>query len=349
MGLQPLFYFVAGMMRRLVQPQHNVPEWTGRPHLLQPANRSLRVLPVTDKRYALFPRPQMYRPINVFCRFAARPIRNQGLLPRRAPAPCYRPFHIHLALIAGQGRDRHAPRRQIGQGFCCLPFTAGLLRRAALDIELAPPLITPVELPHQLTYSAPTVPHVKALLQHGSNRPDGPPAAHHRARHRFVLQHLTELSSFCFTQPPPSMFPTPAGMILQPIKPLLLILPNPATDALFIHKEHVGDLTIRVALGHQQQRVIALALVTIEFFVFVLSQGFLIVLWAQHPHSSLWNRIVRRRLYSFTSNSTSWRAGHIVSKKNFMQKSFLPRKSLLFAARVYPPSVRGGFYRLEGS
>src|SRR5262249_53340307 len=107
------------------------------------------------------------------------------------------------------------------------------------------------------------------------------------------------------------MLPSPARIILQAVQAFLLVGLRPATDRLFIHEENVGGLPVTVAFGHQQQCVIALPLVTIEFLVFVTSRSFQEVLLAQHCASFFQKMCSTRQLYSVSICSTSWCAGHI--------------------------------------
>src|SRR5262249_561942 len=79
-----------------------------------------------------------------------------------------------------------------------------------------------------------------------------------------------------------AMLPSPARIILQAVQPFLLVGLRPSTDRLFIHEENVGGFPVTVAFSHQQQRMVALPLVTIEFLVFVTSRSFQEVWLAQH-------------------------------------------------------------------
>ena len=143
MGRQPLFPLLTGLGWGLINPQADLAARTGRQHLLQPAERRVRVLPVNDKRGHFCPRPQMHCPINVLGGCAACPIGNQRLLPHRVPAPGHRPFHVHFALIVRPGGNVHWARRQLRQRGGGLPLKAGLLGGTALEIEFAPALRTP--------------------------------------------------------------------------------------------------------------------------------------------------------------------------------------------------------------
>src|SRR5205085_10356324 len=102
-----------------------------------------------------------------------------------------------------------------------------------------------------------------------ANRFDGPSTAHLSAWHRFPLKQLTELVQFHLAQAALAMLPSPARMILQTRQTFLLVQLHPTTNRFFIHKENLCSLTITVSLGHQQQRMVALPLVTIEFLVLV--------------------------------------------------------------------------------
>src|SRR4030095_12010462 len=92
------------------------------------------------------------------------------------------------------------------------------------------------------------------------------------------------------------MLPSPARIILQAVQAFLLVGLRPATDRLFIHEENVGGLPVTVAFGHQQQRMVALPLVTIEFLVFVTSRSFQEVWLAQHC-ASFFRKSVQRDNY----------------------------------------------------
>ena len=83
---QPFFYFFAGMMRSLINPQDDFPPRTTLKHLFQPADRRVRVLPVNHKRDDFLSGSQMESAINVFGGFAPRAIRDEGLLADRIPA-----------------------------------------------------------------------------------------------------------------------------------------------------------------------------------------------------------------------------------------------------------------------
>src|SRR5262249_846810 len=124
---------------------------------------------------------------------------------------------------------------------------------------------------------------------------------------------LTELVQFLRLQVTLAMLPSPARIILQAVQASLLVGLRPATDRLFIHKEDVGGLPITIAFGHEQQRMVALPLMSIEFLVFVPSRSFQEVWLAQHCASFFRKRCSTRRLYSVSAGSISWCAGHIVS------------------------------------
>ena len=78
---------------------------------------------------------------------------------------------------------------------------------------------------------------------------------------------------------------------------------RPATDRLFIHEENVGGLPVTVAFGHQQQRMVALPLVTIEFLVFVTSCNLKEIWFPQHCASFNPERCSTRQLYSVSIGS----------------------------------------------
>src|SRR5262245_3195537 len=86
--------------------------------------------------------------------------------------------------------------------------------------------------------------------------------------------NATSLVQFIRLQVTLAMLPSPARIILQAVQAFLLVGLRPATDRHFIHEENVGGLTVTVAFGHQQHRMVSLSLVTIEFLVFVTSRSF---------------------------------------------------------------------------
>src|SRR5215468_8216600 len=149
---------------------------------------------------------------------------------------------------------------------------------------------------HQLPRPALAVAKTKTLLNQNANRFDGPSAARLSAWHRFLLKQLTELVQFVRLQVTLAMLPSPARIILQAVQAFLLVGLRPATDRLFIHEENVGGLPVTVAFGHQQQRMVALPLVTIEFLVFVTSRSFQEVWLAQHC-ASFFRKSVQRDNY----------------------------------------------------
>src|SRR5262249_28393073 len=173
-------------------------------------------------------------------------------------------------------------------------------------------LIAPVERPHQLPRPTLAITKAKPFLDQDANRFDGPSAARLSAWHRFLLKQLTELVQFLRLQVTLAMLPSPARIILQAVQASLLVGLRPATDRLFIHKEDVGGLPITIAFGHEQQRMVALPLMSIEFLVFVPSRSFQEVWLAQHCASFFRKRCSTRRLYSVSAGSISWCAGHIV-------------------------------------
>src|SRR5262249_23216598 len=279
---QPFFHFFAGMVRSLIDPQDDFPSRASLKQLFQPTDRRLRVLPVDHKRDDLFPRSQMEGAVNVLGGFASRSVRNEGLLADRIPALCDRSFEINLALIASQGSDLLPTVDQFRKNFRRFKLEASLLGLAPFDIQLAPALIAPVQGLHQFPRPALAIAKVKTFLDQNANRFDGPSAAHLSAWHRFLLKQLTELAQFVRLQVTLAMLPSPARIILQAVQPFLLVGSRPSTDRLFIHEENVGGLPVTVAFSHQQQRMVALPLVTIEFLVFVTSRSFQEVWLAQH-------------------------------------------------------------------
>src|SRR5262249_21988540 len=207
-----------------------------------------------------------------------------------------RSLEINFTLIASQGRDFLPTGGQIRKDFRRLKLKALLLGLTPFDVQLAPALIAPLECSHQLPRSALAVAKAKTLFNQKANRFDGPSAAHLSAWHRFLLKQLTELVQFVRLQPTLAMLPSPARIILQAVQAFLLVGLRPATDRLFIHKENVGGLPVTVAFGHQQQRMVALPLVTIEFLVFVTSRSFQEVWLAQHC-ASFFRQSVQRDNY----------------------------------------------------
>src|SRR5262249_45900442 len=222
-----------------------------------------------------------------------------------------RSFEINLTLIAGQGRDFFPAGDQFRKDFRRLKLKAQLLGLAPFDIQSAPALIAPVERPHQLPRPTLAITKAKPFLDQDANRFDGPSAARLSAWHRFLLKQLTELVQFLRLQVTLAMLPSPARIILQAVQASLLVGLRPATDRLFIHKEDVGGLPITIAFGHEQQRMVALPLMSIEFLVFVPSRSFQEVWLAQHCASFFRKRCSTRRLYSVSAGSISWCAGHI--------------------------------------
>jgi hypothetical protein len=279
---QPFFHFFAGMVRSLIDPQDDFPSRAILKQSFQPTDRRVRVLPVDHKRDDLFPRSQMEGAVNVLGGFASRSVRNEGLLADRIPALRDRSFEINLALIAGQGSDLLPTVDQFRKNFRRFKLEASLLGLAPFDIQLAPALIAPVQGSHQLPRPALAIAKVKTFLDQNANRFDGPSAAHLSAWHRFLLKQLTELAQFVRLQVTLAMLPSPARIILQAVQPFLLVGSRPSTDRLFIHEENVGGFPVTVAFSHQQQRMVALPLVTIEFLVFVTSRSFQEVWLAQH-------------------------------------------------------------------
>src|SRR5262249_13677178 len=65
----------------------------------------------------------------------------------------------------------------------------------------------------------------------------------------------------------------------------------------------------------QQQRMVALTLVTVELLVFVTSRSFQIVWLVQHCASYFPKSCSTRRLYSVSAGSISWCAGHIAGAR----------------------------------
>jgi hypothetical protein len=108
MGREPLLYLVAGMVRRLIEPQQDLPVGMLLQDQLQPARGGLTILPVDDKTTDFLAGAEMDGPINVLRLLTPRSIRPERLLPERIPAPRQRPFSIDLALIPGQRHDRLA-------------------------------------------------------------------------------------------------------------------------------------------------------------------------------------------------------------------------------------------------
>src|SRR5215831_9892950 len=312
MRFQPFFYFFAGMMRSLINPQDDFTPRTTLKHLFQPADRRVRVLPVNHKWDDFLSGSQMESAINVFGGFASRAIRDEGLLADRIPALRDRSLEINFTLIASQGRDFLPTGGQIRKDFRRLKLKAPLLGLTPFDVQLAPALIAPLECSHQLPRSALAVAKAKTLFNQKANRFDGPSAAHLSAWRRFLLKQLTELVQFVRLQATLAMLPSPARIILQAVQAFLLVGLRPATDRLFVNKENVGGLAVTVAFGHQQQRMVALPLVTIEFLVFVTSRSFQEVWLAQHCASFFRQSCSTRRLYSVSARSISWCAGHIV-------------------------------------
>src|SRR5262245_5946390 len=312
---QPFFHFFAGMMRGLINPQDDFPARASLQHLFQPTDRRVRVLPVNHKRNDFFPSPQMESAVKVLGGFPSRAIRDEGLLADRIPALRDCSFEINLTLIAGQGRDFFPAGDQFRKDFRRLKLKAQLLGLAPFDIQSAPALIAPVERPHQLPRPTLAITKAKPFLDQDANRFDGPSAARLSAWHRFLLKQLTELVQFLRLQVTLAMLPSPARIILQAVQASLLVGLRPATDRLFIHKEDVGGLPITIAFGHEQQRMVALPLMSIEFLDFVPSRSFQEVWLAQHCASFFRKRCSTRRLYSVSAGSISWCAGHIVCQK----------------------------------
>src|SRR5918996_1433363 len=280
--LQPFFHFLAGVMRSLINPQDDLPARARLEHLSQPTDRRVRVLPVDHKRGDFFSSSQMNSAINVLGGFASRAVRDEGLIANRIPALRDRSFEINLALIAGQGGDFLPAEDQFRKNFRRFKLKAQLLGLAPFDVQLAPALIAPVERSHQLPRPALAITKAKTLFNQNANRFDGPSAAHLSAWHRFLLKQLTELVQFIRLQTTLAVLPSPARIILQAIQAFLLVGLRPVTDRLFIHEEDVGDLPITIAFGDQQQRMIALPFVTVEFLVFKTSRSFQEVWLAQH-------------------------------------------------------------------
>ena len=220
---QPFFYFFAGMMRSLINPQDDFPPRTTLKHLFQPAYRRARVLPVNHKRDDFLSGSQMESAINVFGGFASRAIRDEGLLADRIPALRDRSLEINFTLIASQGRDFLPTGGQIRKDFRRLKLKAPLLGLTPLDVQLAPALIAPLECSHQLPRSALAVAKAKTLFNQKANRFDGPSAAHLSAWHRFLLKQLTELVQFVRLQATLAMLPSPARIILQAVQAFLLV------------------------------------------------------------------------------------------------------------------------------
>jgi hypothetical protein len=90
-----------------------------------------------------------------------------------------------------------------------------------------------------------------------------------------------------------AVLPTPARIILEAFQAFLLVGLRPTANCLFIHKENVGGLSITIAFGHEQQRMVAVSLMNNEFLVFKTSRGFQKVWLAQHRASFIRKDIER--------------------------------------------------------
>jgi len=133
---------------------------------------------------------------------------------------------------------------------------------------------------------------LKRIEALGNQRDDGtnrPPTARLRARHRFGIEQRAELGQLLIVEPALSPLPAPAWVILQAVEAVALIDSDPARDRFGINEEDGSRLLERIAIGDEQQGVVAQALVSFGFLVLEAAHGFKPI-WFREHRTSLRNK-----------------------------------------------------------
>src|SRR5215216_652563 len=190
--LKPLLDFLMHEVRCRIQPYHDPAAWALLKHHLKPSNRRVRILKVYRQGRDLRARPKMHCSVDVLGILASGCITDPRLMTTPTPPLADRPFQIDSRLVARE-RDQTLTRRgKFFENLKSFHLEAELIFECAPVVEGPPALQREVEQAKNLAHTALRVAYRKTLLNQMDDSANGPPTAHLRARHSFLVEQRTE-------------------------------------------------------------------------------------------------------------------------------------------------------------
>src|SRR5438270_599288 len=185
---KPLLDLFMDQMRRTVEPDDNLATAVLRHHHLKPANRRIGILKIYRERRHLFAGSQMHRAVDILGVLAPRRLRHLRLLAAPTPALADRALQINPRLIAGQRNHARARSRKFFENLKGFSLEAQLIFGRTPMVERATALATEVEGAQNLATAALAIADIEAFFNQLDDGANGPPTAHLRARHAFLVE-----------------------------------------------------------------------------------------------------------------------------------------------------------------